>query len=90
MKKAEIENGRCYIALVSGKLVTVKINRESYYGGWDATNLATGRRIRIKSAQRLRGLAPDGSIVPDGRTLSRKAFPQLSTALKQRYPTGRD
>ena len=35
----------------------VRIDRESPYGGWDATNLATGRSVRIRTAARLRGRA---------------------------------
>jgi len=54
MKKAEVEVGGVYIAKVSGEIVRVRIDRESPYGGWDATNLRTKRRIRIRSAQRLR------------------------------------
>jgi len=38
----------------SGKLTIIKIERESPYGGWDATNLKTGRKIRIKSNTKLR------------------------------------
>jgi len=46
--------GERYIAKVSGKLAVVRIDAESEYGGWDATNVATGRAVRIKSAARLR------------------------------------
>ena len=36
-------------------MVPVRIDGENPHGGWDATNTATGKKIRIKSAQRLRG-----------------------------------
>jgi hypothetical protein len=45
---------------VSGRIVPVRIERPVLVGfgrvrtGWEATNLATGRRILIRSAQRLR------------------------------------
>ena len=55
MKKSEIKIRGVYVAKVSGQLVSVRIDRESHYGGWDATNLATGRAVRIRSAARLRG-----------------------------------
>jgi hypothetical protein len=55
MKKHEIEIGGVYVAKVSGRIAEVRIDRESPYGGWDATNLATCRAIRIRSAARLRG-----------------------------------
>jgi len=57
MKKNEIEIGRVYTVKVSDKLVEVRIDSENRHGGWDATNLATGKKLRIKSAQRLRGEA---------------------------------
>ena len=57
MKKAEVELRGVYVAKVSGRLVTVRLERESPYGGWDATNLATGRAVRIRSAARLRRCA---------------------------------
>ena len=53
MKKAEVQIGAQYWANVSGKRCEVRIDGERPRGGWDATNLATGKRIVIKSAQRL-------------------------------------
>ena len=57
MKKNEVKVGGMYVAMVSDKLVTVRIDSTHSKGGWNATNTATGKRIRIKSAQRLRGVA---------------------------------
>lgn len=57
MKKREIQLGGVYTAKVSGRLVRVRIDSESVHGGWNATNLATGRAVRIRSAARLRGPA---------------------------------
>jgi hypothetical protein len=55
MKKNEVKVGGLYHAKVSDKLVTVRIDSTHNVGGWSATNTRTGKRIRIKSAQRLRG-----------------------------------
>ena len=55
MKKAQVKIGHIYHAKVSGQVVPVKIESESIYGGWNATNLRTFRTVRIKSAQKLRG-----------------------------------
>ena len=55
MKKADVKIGGIYLAKVSQQLTKVQLVRESPYGGWDATNLATGRTVRIKTAARLRG-----------------------------------
>jgi hypothetical protein len=55
MKKDEVQVGKVYTAKVTDKLVPVRIDGESRHGGWDATNLATGKKVRIKSPQRLRG-----------------------------------
>lgn len=57
MKKRDVRIGGVYVAKVSEKLVHVRIDRESPYGGWDATNLATDRVVRVRSAARLRGVA---------------------------------
>lgn len=54
MKKADVTLGGVYIAKVSGKLCRVRIEEESPYGGWLATNLSTGRQIHIRGAARLR------------------------------------
>ena len=55
MEKNEVKVGGMYFAKVSDKLVTVRIDSAQSKGGWHATNTATGKRIRIKNAQRLRG-----------------------------------
>ncbi len=60
MKKDEIKIGQCYEAKVSDRVVSVRIDSASIHGGWNATNTATGKRIRIKSAQRLRRAVPAG------------------------------
>lgn len=57
MKKKDVVVGNCYVARVSGDLVRVVLVGPSPYGGWDAHNTKTGRRIRIRTAARLRGLA---------------------------------
>lgn len=53
MKKADVVVGTTYYAKVSGKRVKVRIDAVSRFGGWDATNLETGREIRIRGAARL-------------------------------------
>ncbi len=55
MKKAEVEIGGKYYANVTGKRVEIQIDSEKANGGWNATNLATGKKILVKSAQRLLG-----------------------------------
>ena len=54
MKKKDVTIGSIYEAKVSNKLVKVRIDSESIHGGWNATNLSTGRGVRIKTAGRLR------------------------------------
>ncbi|MFO8012585.1 MAG: winged helix-turn-helix domain-containing protein [Phycisphaerae bacterium] len=58
MKKADVKVGNVYGAKVSGKVVPVRIDAENPRGGWDATNTATNKKVRIKSARRLRGPWP--------------------------------
>jgi len=57
MKKNEVKIGNTYTAKVSGKIAKVRIDAESRHGGWDATNVETKKKVRIKSAQRLRSEA---------------------------------
>jgi len=57
MKKHEVKVGSVYLAKVSDKVVPVRITGTSGHGGWDAVNETTGKKVRIKSAQRLRGPA---------------------------------
>jgi hypothetical protein len=57
MKKANVEIGAVYVVKVSGNLVRVRLDRESPYGGWDGTNLSTGRTVHVKTAARLRRAA---------------------------------
>lgn len=66
MKTSEVQIGACYKAMVDKKLVTVRIDCETSYRtpsgyrvAWFATNLATGRRITVKSPLRLRPLDTD-------------------------------
>jgi len=55
MKKADVQVGEAYAVKVSGNVVPVVIDEEHPNGGWVGTNQETGRQVRIKSAQRLRG-----------------------------------
>ena len=61
MKKADIKIGSVYRAKVSDKVTDVRIDAENAGGGWDATNLATKKKVRIKSAQRLRAPSMTGA-----------------------------
>ncbi len=65
MKKEQVQIGGTYVAKVSGQFAQVRIDAESRFGGWDATNVSTRRRVRIKSAQRLRrAVAPEKPRAP--------------------------
>lgn len=55
MRKNQIRIGRTYTAKVSGTLTTVRIESVNLVGGWNATNLKTGRACYIRTAGRLRG-----------------------------------
>jgi len=58
MKKNEVKVGQTYRCKVSGSIANVRITSVSPHGGWDGVNVATNRKVRIKSAQRLRGRTP--------------------------------
>jgi hypothetical protein len=55
MKKTEVKIGGKYYAKVTNRRVEIRIDAVRASGGWEATNLATGKKIHIKSAQRLQG-----------------------------------
>lgn len=57
MKKTEVKIGGIYYANVSGKKTRVRIDAEASSCGWSATNLETDKSVRIKTAQRLLGVA---------------------------------
>ena len=55
MTKSQVKIGRYYAAKISGKMTIVKIEAEAPHGGWTGRNIFTNRRVRIKSAAKLRG-----------------------------------
>ena len=67
MKKNEVEIGKLYTAKVTNRLVQVRIDAENRHGGWDATNLETGKKVRIQSAQRLRSAVGGDSAATGGK-----------------------
>ena len=67
MQKSEVKIGGVYTAKVTNKLVQVRIEAESRYGGWDATNLGTNKKVRIKSAQKLRAAVGDDGATKDAK-----------------------
>jgi hypothetical protein len=84
MKKDEIKVGGTYLAKVSDKVVPVRIDAESAHGGWDATNLLTDKKVRIKSAQRLR--------CPANREGSAQVQPEVQASTdgdKKKTPKGK-
>ena len=84
MKKSDVKIGNHYKAKVTDKIVTVEILAENPHGGWDAKNLSTGKTVRIKSPQRLRGAAPKpNTVAPVGKP---KEKPSKDTS-KAKSPT---
>ena len=61
MKKNEIKIGSTYTAKITNRVVPVRIDATNPHGGWDATNLATKKKVRIKSAAKLRGVYRDST-----------------------------
>ena len=68
MKLKDIKVGNRYVAKVSGKLTTVRVDAIKMVGSirgtgrdawaYEVTNLSTGRKITFRSARRFRGLPP--------------------------------
>ena len=82
MKKSEVKIGETYRVKVSGNIANVRITGESPYGGWEATNTVTKKKVRIKSAQRLRGLATTKKAAT-GKTAPEKAKAETPRATSE-------
>jgi len=84
MRRDEVQIGKVYLAKVNGKLTRVRLDAESRYGGWDGTNLATGKKVRIKSAQRLRGQTdePNREATPRRRPTKGQSKPKRTSGLE--------
>ena len=67
MKKSEVKIGGVYAAKVTNKIVQVRIDAESRYGGWDGTNLTTGKKVRIQSPAKLRTTVGSDIVPPEHR-----------------------
>jgi len=67
MKKNEVKIGGVYTAKVTNRLVQVRIDTASRYGGWDGTNLVTNKKIRIKSPAKLREAAGGDTSKPKAK-----------------------
>lgn len=88
MKKKDVVVGGKYIAKVSGQPTVVRIDSESIYGGWNATNIKTGRSVRIKSAQRLRRPAGGRFIIAcDGQYLTAEPRWMADKSEAQKFPS---
>ena len=79
MKKNDIKIGSTYTAKITNRVVPVRIDRTNPHGGWDATNLTTKKKVRIKSAAKLRGEHRDGA----------KAEPATSRVSKSDAPNAK-
>ncbi len=60
MKKEDVKVGKTYQAKITGRITEVRITGVNRHGGWDAVNVMTNRKVRIKSAQKLRCEAAHG------------------------------
>jgi len=86
MKKSEVKIGEVYRVKVSGTIADVRITGENPHGGWDGVNVATKRKVRIKSAQRLRGLATTKKAATD-KTAPEKAKAETPRATSEKPDT---
>ena len=84
MKKSEVHIGKVYTARVTDRLVPVRIDGENRHGGWDGTNLATNKRVRINSAQRLRARATAEQL----RAVAKQAGEQNGRGERAEAPNG--
>lgn len=69
MKKNDVKIGQSYMAKVTDSVVPVRIDAVNSHGGWDGKNIASGRNVRIKSAQRLRRKCTEADLAGLSRDL---------------------
>ena len=81
MKKNDVKIGANYMAKVTNSVVPVRIDTEKPNGGWDGKNLATGRKIHIKSAQRLRRKCTEADMAGLGRSAPNRRSRKSSAAV---------
>ena len=81
MKKNDVKIGEAYMAKVTNSVVPVRIDAENAHGGWDGKNLATGRKVHIKSAQRLRRKCTEADLAGLERPAPRRRSKKPSNAM---------
>ena len=84
MKNDQIQIGNTYTAKVTNKVVPVRIDAEHTSGGWTATNLITNKKVRIKSAQRLREEVTASTDAAPTRRRVKKKLSAAERAQRQR------
>jgi len=88
MKKSDVKVGQTYTAKVSDRLVPVRIDSVHSKQGWNATNTDTGKRIHVKSAQRLRRRAAENSPTSVPATSTPQPAPRNAPDAKRGRPGG--
>lgn len=86
MKKDQVQIGGHYYANVSGKSTEVRIDSDNSHGGWDATNVTTGKKVRIKTAARLYGVV--GGAARKTKAKSKDATKEPTVTATDECPRG--
>ncbi len=88
MRKEQAQLGEHYIAKISGTLTVIRLDKEHRSGGWVATNKATGKPVRIRTAGKLRRKALPGEFrdsfdkdiaTAEGPAIERQSKPAKTT-----------
>ncbi|AQQ71406.1 hypothetical protein SMSP2_01780 [Limihaloglobus sulfuriphilus] len=83
MKKSEIKINGLYLAKVTNRTVAVKITGKHAKEGWEALNTATGKKVHIKTPERLEGPAePEKNTEPKAKAEKPKKAPQPKAGKK--------
>ena len=83
MQSKNVKIGQTYWAKISGKSVKARIESVSPYGGWDATNLSTGRKARIKSVYNLDEIIEGKNVHSDRRLKKQQKQGRVKQLKKQ-------
>jgi len=93
MKKNEVKLDGVYTAKVTNKVVQVRIDAVNRLGGWDATNLQTNKKIRIRSTTKLRSAVGGHGAATDAKKIMGTKHPKPATeanTAQTSAPTGED
>jgi hypothetical protein len=83
MKRADVRVGEAYAIRIQKQECRVRIESARSNGGWDATNLATGKEVRIKNPSGLKALPTTAEGGDGGEVTAIVAEPEVEATVAE-------